>query len=220
MGFAEQIGLPVPSMPLLLAAGALAGMAAEFSRLAFLRGSPCRNVDSICISLAAAKAYLDPQISLDRIPAFAARRLFSSRASSLLLAKFLPGLRPSPSPSRHLSHGVRAVSCFLTLRESFLWAGSFRREKRVYVSSKARALRWTAQHRISVAISAGSVSVRSWCVRRSLAPRSLVDISINLAAASVSAAISAAFTVDELKKNSDAGEELVVNLRDSMDSNV
>src|SRR5262249_52660514 len=95
----EQLGVPVPAMPLLLAAGALAGagrMSYFDSLLSGLLGAVVP--DSVCFHLGRRKAIkilqLLCRISLE--PDSCVRRtegIFSKQgARSLIVAKFLPGL--------------------------------------------------------------------------------------------------------------------------------
>src|ERR1700724_3271010 len=97
--FTEQIGVPVPSLPILLAAGALAGTG-QFSFVGSLLLSVSASItaDSIWFVLGRVKGIkvlqLLCKISLE--PDSCVRRtetVFSRQgARSLLVAKFLPGL--------------------------------------------------------------------------------------------------------------------------------
>src|SRR6202171_6580188 len=117
--FAEQIGVPVPSLPILLAAGALAG-SGQFSFVASLLLSVGASLtaDSIWYVLGRVKGIkvlqLLCKISLE--PDSCVRRtegLFSKQgARSLLLAKFLPGLGTVAPPLAGIFH-MRAPRFFL-----------------------------------------------------------------------------------------------------------
>jgi membrane protein DedA with SNARE-associated domain len=109
--FAEQIGLPIPSLPLMLAAGALAGT----GRLSFwasllLVGVAALSADSIWYALGRTKGIRILQflckISLE--PDSCVRRtegIFSKQgARSLLLAKFIPGLSTVAPPLAGIFH--------------------------------------------------------------------------------------------------------------------
>src|SRR5438552_3452644 len=109
--FAEQIGLPIPSLPILLAAGALAGT----GRLSFFGSLVMAMVaslmaDTIWFQLGRLKGIKVLQflckISLE--PDSCVRRtegIFAKEgARSLLLAKFLPGLGPLAPPLAVLFH--------------------------------------------------------------------------------------------------------------------
>src|ERR1700757_4321656 len=130
--FAEQVGLPVPSMPLLLAAGALAGT----GHLSFF-------ASLFYVILAAVAAYsmwyqlgrrkgikilqLLCKISLE--PDSCVRRtegLFSKQgARSLLLAKFLPGLSTVAPPLAGIFHMRLRRFLVFDGGGSLLWAGTF-----------------------------------------------------------------------------------------------
>ena len=97
--FAEQIGVPVPSLPILLAAGALAGAGQfNFAASLLLAVSASLTADSIWYMLGRVKGIkilqLLCKISLE--PDSCVRRtegVFSKQgARSLLVAKFIPGL--------------------------------------------------------------------------------------------------------------------------------
>src|SRR5689334_25174086 len=129
--FAEQIGLPLPSMPLLLAAGALAGT----GRLNFLVSLfyvilAAVTADSIWYQLGRIKGIrilqLLCKISLE--PDSCVRRtegLFAKQgARSLLLAKFVPGLNTVAPPLAGIFH-MRARKFFLfDAMGSLLWGFS------------------------------------------------------------------------------------------------
>src|SRR5712691_4101197 len=109
--FAEQIGVPVPSLPILLAAGALAG-AGRFSFVAslLLSVSASLTADSIWYLLGRVKGIkilqLLCKISLE--PDSCVRRtegVFSKQgARSLLVAKFIPGLSTVAPPLAGIFH--------------------------------------------------------------------------------------------------------------------
>ncbi|HEX9344529.1 MAG TPA: VTT domain-containing protein, partial [Candidatus Acidoferrum sp.] len=109
--FAEQIGLPLPSMPLLLAAGALAGTGhlSLFASLVYVVLAAVA-ADSIWYSLGRRKGIkvlqLLCKISLE--PDSCVRRtegVFAKRGPrSLLIAKFLPGLSTVAPPLAGVFH--------------------------------------------------------------------------------------------------------------------
>src|SRR6266446_3622244 len=130
--FAEQIGLPVPSMPLLLAAGALAGTGhlSLFASLVYVVFAAV-TADSIWYSLGRHKGIrvlqLLCKISLE--PDSCVRRtegVFAKRgARSLLLAKFIPGLGTVAPPLAGVFHmRARRFLLYGTLG-TIMWAGSF-----------------------------------------------------------------------------------------------
>jgi membrane protein DedA with SNARE-associated domain len=130
--FAEQIGLPVPSLPLLLAAGALAGthrMSFFFSLLLCVFAAVM--ADSIWYILGRIKGIkvlqLLCKISLE--PDSCVRRtegVFSKQgARSLLVAKFLPGLSTVAPPLAGIFHMRPRRFLLFDGGGSVLWAGTF-----------------------------------------------------------------------------------------------
>ncbi len=130
--FAEQAGLPIPSLPLLLAAGALAGAGRMNFALALAAaaiGAVC--ADSIWYQLGRKEGIkvlqLLCRISLE--PDSCVRRtegLFEKQgARSLLFAKFLPGLSTVATPLAGIFHmRLRRFLLFDGLG-TLLWAGTF-----------------------------------------------------------------------------------------------
>jgi membrane protein DedA with SNARE-associated domain len=130
--FAEQIGLPVPSLPLLLAAGALAGTNhLSFFFSLFLCVLAAVAADSIWYALGRIKGIkvlqLLCKISLE--PDSCVRRtegVFSKQgARSLLLAKFLPGLSTVAPPLAGIFHMRPRRFLLFDTGGSLLWAGTF-----------------------------------------------------------------------------------------------
>src|SRR5437899_514523 len=130
--FAEQIGLPIPSMPLLLAAGALAGAGhLNFFASLFYVVFAAVTADSIWYQLGRRKGIrilqLLCKISLE--PDSCVRRtegVFSKQgARSLLLAKFLPGLGTVAPPLAGIFHMRPRRFLLFDAMGSLLWAGSF-----------------------------------------------------------------------------------------------
>src|SRR3984893_14867150 len=130
--FAEQIGLPVPSLPLLLAAGALAGThRINFFASLFVAVFAAVLADTIWFEMGRLKGIKVLQflckISLE--PDSCVRRtegVFSKEgARSLLLAKFVPGLGTVAPPLPGIFH-LRPRRCLLfDAGGSLLWAGTF-----------------------------------------------------------------------------------------------
>jgi membrane protein DedA with SNARE-associated domain len=130
--FAEQLGLPIPSMPLLLAAGALAGS----GRLSLIGSIFCVTVaavtaDSIWYQLGRRKGIKVLQV-LCRIslePDSCVRRtegIFAQQgARSLLLAKFLPGLSTVAPPLAGIFHMRRRRFLLFDVLGTLLWGGAF-----------------------------------------------------------------------------------------------
>ena len=130
--FAEQIGLPVPSLPLLLAAGALAGTHhLSFFFSLFLCVFAAVVADSIWYALGRIKGIkvlqLLCKISLE--PDSCVRRtegVFSKQgARSLLVAKFLPGLSTVAPPLAGIFHMRPRRFLLFDACGALLWAGSF-----------------------------------------------------------------------------------------------
>jgi membrane protein DedA with SNARE-associated domain len=211
--FAEQVGLPVPSMPLLLAAGALAGT----GRMSFFASLFCAMfaavaADSIWYQLGRRKGIKVLQflckISLE--PDSCVRRtegVFAKQgARSLLLAKFLPGLGTVAPPLAGIFHMRARRFLLFDGLGSLLWAGSFLGLGFVFSGQIERI----AEHLASlggwllvliVAALAAYITYKYIARQRFLRELRIARI-----------------TVDELKEKIDAGEELViVDLRHSMD---
>jgi membrane protein DedA with SNARE-associated domain len=130
--FAEQAGLPVPSLPLLLAAGVLAGTGKlnfaaclVFSMVASLAGDTIWYLlgrrRGIGILQWLCKISLEPDSCVRRTEG-----IFEKYgAKSLLIAKFLPGLSTVAPPLAGVFHmRVRRFFVFDALG-SLLWAGTF-----------------------------------------------------------------------------------------------
>src|SRR5579863_6779425 len=130
--FAEQIGLPVPSVPLLLAAGAIAGTGQMnfFASLLFCLAATLP-ADSIWYQLGRRRGIrilqLLCKISLE--PDSCVRRtegVFAKEGSrSLLLAKFLPGLSTVAPPLAGIFHMRLRRFLLFDAIGSALWAGTF-----------------------------------------------------------------------------------------------
>jgi membrane protein DedA with SNARE-associated domain len=130
--FAEQIGLPLPSIPLLLAAGALAGSGnLSFFASLFLVLLAAVSADSLWYQLGRRKGIkilqLLCKISIE--PDSCVRRtegVFSKQgARSLLFAKFLPGLGTVAPPLAGIFHMRLRRFLLYDSAGAFLWAGGF-----------------------------------------------------------------------------------------------
>jgi len=211
--FAEQIGLPVPTVPLLLATGALAGA----GRLSFIASlSICVlaavSADTLWFQLGRLKGIrilqLLCKISLE--PDSCVRRtegIFSKQgARSLLFAKFVPGLGAVAPPLAGIFH-MRARRFFLyDALGALFWAGGYLSLGYAFSGQIERiAERASALGGTLVVLLIGSFA--AYIAYKFIArQRFLRELRI------------ARVTVDELKKKIDAGEELViVDLRHSMD---
>jgi membrane protein DedA with SNARE-associated domain len=130
--FAEQIGLPLPSMPLLLAAGALAGtgqlsffvslfyvvlaaVAADFIWYELGRRKGIRILQLLC------KISLEPDSCVRRTEG-----VFSKQgARSLLVSKFIPGLGTVTAPLAGIFHMRPRRFLLFDAAGTLLWAGAF-----------------------------------------------------------------------------------------------
>ena len=211
--FAEQIGLPVPSMPLLLAAGALAGTGhLNFFTSLFYAMLAALAADSIWYQLGRRKGIrilqLLCKISLE--PDSCVRRtegIFSKQgARSLLLAKFVPGLGTVAAPLAGIFHMRLRRFLLFDAAGSLLWAASFLGLGYVFSGEIERVAEHLAALggwllALLVAVLASYITYK-FVARQ----RFLRDLRISR------------ITVDELKEKLDAGEELViVDLRHSVD---
>jgi membrane protein DedA with SNARE-associated domain len=211
--FAEQIGLPIPSLPLLLAAGALAG-SHQLSFFASLSVCLVAAVaaDTIWFALGRLKGIrilqLLCKISLE--PDSCVRRtegVFSKQgARSLLLAKFLPGLGTVAPPLAGIFHMRLRRFLLFDAMGSILWAGTFLGIGYVFSSE--------IEHIAERAASLGSwllvlivAAVAGYIVYKYVArKRFLRQLRIDRISA------------DELKEKIDAGEDLtIVDLRHALD---
>jgi membrane protein DedA with SNARE-associated domain/rhodanese-related sulfurtransferase len=211
--FAEQIGLPLPSMPLLLAAGALAGtgrMSFFFSLFVCLVGAVI--ADSIWYELGRIKGIrilqLLCKISLE--PDSCVRRtegVFSTQgARSLLVAKFFPGLSTVAPPLAGIFHLPFGRFLLFDAIGSILWAGAFLGLGFIFsdqiekVAERAESLGGS----LLVLIVAALVGYIAWkYIARQRFIRELRGSRV---------------TVDELKEKIDSGDQLaIVDLRHALD---
>jgi membrane protein DedA with SNARE-associated domain len=211
--FAEQAGLPVPSSPLLLAAGALCGTG--HLNLGICLGlAVCASVlaDTLWYQLGHRKGIkvlqLLCRISLE--PDSCVRRtegIFEKQgAKSLLIAKFVPGLSAVATPLAGIFHmRLRRFLLFDVLGALF-WAGTFLGVGYLFadqiedVAAKASQLGgWLL---VLLASLLGGYVAFKFAARQKF----LRDLRISR------------ITVDELKEKIDAGEALsIVDLRHSLD---
>jgi membrane protein DedA with SNARE-associated domain len=211
--FAEQVGLPVPSMPLLLAAGALAGAGRlSFFASLFYVMLAAMTADSIWYQLGRRKGIRILQflckISLE--PDSCVRRtegLFSKQgARSLVLAKFLPGLGTVAAPLAGIFHMRARRFLLFDAMGTFLWAGTFLGLGFVFSGEIERLAERLASLGgwllvLLLAVLAAYISYKFIARQRFLRELRISRI-----------------TADELKQKIDSGEELViVDLRHSVD---
>lgn len=211
--FAEQAGIPVPSVPLLLAAGALAGshqlsfftslalvvcaaVSADFIWYRLGRTRGIRILQFLC------KISIEPDSCVRRTEGIFARQ----GARSLLVAKFIPGLGVVTPPLAGIFH-MRArrfvlfdamgaslwASCFLGL--GYLFSGEIER-----IAERAASL-GSGLAVILIGVLAAYLSYKFIARRRFMRELRIARI-----------------TVDELKQKLDAGEDIViVDLRHSVE---
>jgi membrane protein DedA with SNARE-associated domain len=211
--FVEQIGLPVPSMPLLLAAGTLAATGRlNFFTSWLLCMFACVSADSIWYQLGRTKGikvlHLLCRISLE--PDSCVRRtegLFAKQGSrSLLFAKFLPGLGAVAPPLAGIFRMKPHRFLLYDALGASLWAGTYLALGYVFSGEIER-------------IAAQGATLGGW----------FLVILLGMFAAYIlwkfitrrrfmNELRIARITVDELKKRIDDGENLaIVDLRHSLD---
>lgn len=211
--FAEQIGLPVPSLPILLAAGALAGSGQfSFSASIFLSVFAALTADSVWYGLGRVRGIkvlqLICKISLE--PDSCVRRtegVFAKQgARSLVFAKFVPGLGTVAPPLAGIFHMRVARFLFFDLLGALLWSS-------VYVGLGflfSGEIERIAEHAFRLGSGLGVLVIGilvGYIAYKFIArQRFLRELRI------------ARITAEELKKKLDAGDDLViVDLRHSVD---
>lgn len=211
--FAEQIGLPIPSMPLMLAAGALAGAGKlSFWSSLLLCVFAAVVADSVWYRLGRAKGIkvlqLLCRISLE--PDSCVRRtegVFAKQgAQSLLLAKFFPGLSTVAPPLAGIFHMKPRKFLLFDSLGALLWAGVSLGAGYIFsgqierIAARAASLGgWLGV--LIVALLVSYIGYKFYSRQRFLRELRISRIS-----------------VQELKEKIDAGEDLViVDLRHSMD---
>jgi membrane protein DedA with SNARE-associated domain len=209
----EQIGLPVPSVPLLLAAGALAG-AGRMNILAALLVTMFAALcaDSLWYELGRIKgiAILQLLCKISLEPDSCVRRtegVFSRQgARSLIFAKFLPGVGAVAPPLAGVFHMRMARFMMFDLMGTLLWAGTFLGAGFVFsdqIEQITAHLAYFGRHLGIVLFMAFALYIAYKFIARQ---RFLRQLRI------------ARISVGELKEKIDAGEEIViVDLRHSMD---
>jgi len=211
--FVEQLGLPIPSVPLLLAAGALAG-AGRMNILAALLVTMFAALcaDSLWYELGRIKgiAILQLLCKISLEPDSCVRRtegVFSRQgARSLIFAKFLPGVGAVAPPLAGVFHMRVARFMMFDSMGTLLWAGTFLGAGFIFsgqIEEIAAHLASFGGHMGAVLLAAFSSYIAYKFVARQRFIRQLRIARIS---------------VGELKEKIDAGEEMViVDLRHSMD---
>jgi membrane protein DedA with SNARE-associated domain len=211
--FAEQLGLPVPSLPLLLAAGALAGTGhLNYFACVFVAVFAAVSADSIWYWLGRVKGIKVLQflckISLE--PDSCVRRtqgVFSKQgARSLLVAKFLPGLGTVAPPLAGIFHMRPSRFALFDACGSLLWAGSFLTVGFIFSGQIEHVAERATQLGGSLLAILIALLVSYIAYKYNARQRFLRELRIGR------------ITADELKKKIDEGEQLViVDLRHSLD---
>jgi len=211
--FSEQAGLPLPSIPLLLAAGALAGVGRlNFSVCLLACMFAAMVADIIWYELGRRKGIkvlqLLCRISLE--PDSCVRRtegLFEKQgARSLLFAKFLPGLNTVATPLAGIFQMRFRKFLLFDAMGSLLWAGTFLGVGYIFSGQIEKI----AEHaeRLGGGLIVLLVGGLSLYIAYKFAARQkfLRDLRVSR------------ITVDDLKKKIDEGEELTIfDLRHSLD---
>jgi membrane protein DedA with SNARE-associated domain len=211
--FAEQAGLPLPSVPLLLAAGVLAGTGRLSFTLCLLASVLAAvSADTMWYRLGRLKGIRILQwickISLE--PDSCVRRtegVFEKYgAKSLLFAKFLPGLNTVATPLAGVFHMRLRRFLVFDVLGALIWSGTFLGLGYVFseqIERIAENLRLAGGGAMAVAI----VGLAAYITYKVIARKKFLrDLRV------------ARITVDELKEKLDSGEPLaIVDLRHSMD---
>jgi membrane protein DedA with SNARE-associated domain len=213
---AEQLGLPIPTAPLLLAAGALAGEGRLNLALACLvavagsmvsdtfwyhfgrrRGSPIINL--LC------RISLDPDSCVRQTKEVFARH----GARSFLVAKFIPGLNTAAPPLAGVMHMGRLRFLIFDGLGASLWAGTFMGLGFVFHNQIENVANYVQRFGRSVAVVAlaGLAAYIGWKYfnRRRFLRR----------------LFTARITPEELKEKLDAGEDpLILDVRHDLEFKV
>jgi membrane protein DedA with SNARE-associated domain len=211
--FVEQLGIPLPSTPLLLAAGALAGTRhLNFFVCLFYAILGCVVADSIWYQLGRRKGIrilqLLCKISLE--PDSCVRRtegIFSKQgARSLLVAKFIPGLGAVTPPLAGIFHMRPRRFVLFDACGALLWSGAYLGLGYLFsgeIEHIAQDLASLGSRLLIILVGIfGAYIGYKFVVRQ----RFLRELRI------------ARITVEELKEKIDSGEDLViVDLRHSVD---
>ncbi len=211
--FAEQLGVPVPTVPLLLAAGALAGTGhMNFFASLLLSVLAALTADSIWYRLGLRKGIkvlqLLCKVSLE--PDSCVRRtegVFAKQgARSLLVAKFIPGLGTVAPPLAGIFHLRPWRFLLFDGLGAILWAGGYLGLGFAFsgeierVAARASAL-GSKLGVLLIGSLAGYIAYKYVARQRFLRELRIARV-----------------TVEELKQKLDAGEEIViVDLRHSLD---
>jgi membrane protein DedA with SNARE-associated domain len=211
--FVEQSGIPIPTVPLLLAAGALAG-AQQLNLAASLLIVTCAAVaaDSLWYQLGRRKgtAILQFLCKISIEPDSCVRRtegLFSKQgARALLFAKFLPGLSTVAPPLAGIFRMRRRRFLLFDAAGAFLWAVTFLGLGYVFSGEIERVAARAASLGSGLGAALLGALAAYFAYKFISRRRFLRELRI------------ARITVEELKQKIDAGEEVaVVDLRHSVE---
>ena len=211
--FVEQAGLPLPSLPLMLAAGALSGMGRlNLALCLFLCVFATVFADTIWYHVGRYQGIkvlqLLCRISLE--PDSCVRRtegLFERQgAGSLLIAKFVPGLNAIATPLAGIFHMRLGRFLLFDALGALVWSGTYLGLGYLFTDQieriAARASVLGGWLLLLLASGLAAYISSKFVARR----RFLRDLRISR------------ITVDELKRKIDAGEDLsIVDLRHSLD---
>lgn len=211
--FAEQVGLPIPSIPILLAAGALAGVGRMNPATALLCCVVAAVIaDSLWFQLGRLRGIqvlqLLCRISLE--PDSCVRRtehVFSTRgARTLLVSKFLPGVNTVAPPMAGVVHMKPWRFLLFDALGALLWAGTYIGLGYAF-SGEIERLAANAETMGGVAVAVFSAGLAGYLAYKLFArERFLRELRI------------ARIGVDDLKAKLDSGEDVViVDLRRALD---
>lgn len=149
---AEQIGLPIPAVPVLLAMGALAGIGRFSLGAALLVAALAAVVSDLVwfeLGRRRGRSVLDWMCRISLEPDSCVRRtenLFErSGAPALLVAKFVPGLSTAAPPLAGLMGMSRARFLAFDVAGALLWAGTFLGAGHLFRSQLERAAEWAGR---------------------------------------------------------------------------
>jgi membrane protein DedA with SNARE-associated domain len=211
--FFEQLGLPIPSIPLLLAAGALVGahkMNLELSIALPILAAVSADVmwyelgrrKGIRVLKFLCKVSLEPDSCVRQT-----ENVFAKHgASSLLVSKFVPGFGAAAAPLAGVFRMKFARFFWLDLAGAIIWAGTFFGLGYVFSDALERVAGRAQQlgAYLLIVLAAALVIYLGWKYerRRSFIRQLFID----------------RITPEELKSKIDSGEEVViVDLRGSLD---
>jgi len=130
--FAEGMGLPIPSVPVLLAIGALTGLGEfSFSKSLALAGAACLASDGLWFNLGRFRGQsilnLLCRLSLEPDSCVSNTKGLFRRlgARSLLIAKFVPGLGATAAPLAGLTHMHPLRFVAADLAGALLWSATY-----------------------------------------------------------------------------------------------